>query len=134
MASDGATGDAAVDLAGGGGRGMVGGGGISLVDGRFTLLILGFRLGGAIGVASPDGGFTVSATVSAIVGGVWGVVLEGGGGGRRRGLCGSSPLVVVRRFRFIATGCCVLIPSLVVAKFSSVAEDVARGGGVARVA
>lgn len=62
---------------GGGGRGTLGGGGISLVDGRFTLLILGFRLGGATGVASPDG----PATASVIVGGVWGVVLEGGGGG-----------------------------------------------------
>lgn len=113
----------------------MGGGGISLVDGRFTLLILGFRLGGATGVASPDGGFT-SATASVIVGGFWGVVLEGGGGGRRRGLCGSTPLAVVRRFRFMATGCGgdVTLLALVVVKVSSVKEGVAKGGGVARVA
>lgn len=69
-----------MDLVGGGGRGILGGGGISLVDGRFTLLILGFRRGGATGVASPGGDCT-SATASVIVGGAWGVVLEGGGGG-----------------------------------------------------
>ena len=36
----------------------------------------------------------------------------GGGGGRRRGLCGSIALTVVRRLRGLALGCCSTASSL----------------------
>ena len=98
--------------------------------GLFTLFTLGFRRGGATGLVSAgDGGvflassFTSSAATSGMVDGR-GAWEGGGGGGCRRGLWGSIPLAVVRRFlRCLATGC--RPPSLVEVNVRPM------GGGVA---